>query len=163
MIEGNFSQNATEASSALIASTPARTATMMPSAIRRGLVSGETNKKTKLLPKTGCDCPSGFSGYICELPCPKGTWGPHCSHVCNGCDVCDGQTGQCRVCEKNEDGTDCLQPCPVGKQQQQCRTEKSHRPDDPEPAASKIQARCHHREGRAFNAHLCCFSESVDR
>lgn len=61
-----------------------------------------------------CTCSPGFTGDICQLQCPEGTFGQNCELKCdcmneNGCDpvtgkcVCIGFAGEkCRTpCQKN--------------------------------------------------------------
>ncbi|XP_047688139.1 scavenger receptor class F member 1 isoform X1 [Prionailurus viverrinus] len=76
-----------------------------------------------------CACPPGFRGARCELPCPAGSYGPHCRDSCGHCKQnkpCSADTGSCESCEPGWNGTQCHQPCPPGTFGESCRKQCPH-------------------------------------
>ncbi|XP_040311425.1 scavenger receptor class F member 1 isoform X2 [Herpailurus yagouaroundi] len=76
-----------------------------------------------------CACPPGFRGARCELPCPAGSYGPHCRDSCGHCkqnEPCSADTGSCESCEPGWNGTQCHQPCPPGTFGESCRKQCPH-------------------------------------
>ncbi|GFX21494.1 multiple epidermal growth factor-like domains protein 6 [Trichonephila clavipes] len=73
--------------------------------------------------KRGCVCRPGYTGILCDTPCPEGRHGKKCRErcICRGEEVCDHMTGAC-YCPygtKGDEGV-CRKGCPKGTFGQQC-------------------------------------------
>ncbi|KAF7242642.1 Multiple epidermal growth factor-like domains protein 6, partial [Varanus komodoensis] len=78
---------------------------------------GECNSEN-----TGCSCPPGWTGIICNETCSTGTYGQDCSSLCkclNG-GACDPATGRCH-CPPGINGKFCEDGCPRGLYGKHCR------------------------------------------
>ncbi|XP_035671103.1 multiple epidermal growth factor-like domains protein 11 [Branchiostoma floridae] len=87
---------------------------------------------------SGCVCPSGWTGTVCQTPCPVDTYGLGCRNEChchNGA-VCDSTDGRCN-CTYGWYGTNCNKPCPPGLYGWRCR----------HVCGCKNNAICHHVDG----------------
>ena len=60
-----------------------------------------------------CSCTPGYTGPLCELPCPNKTFGEGCKQKCSCPDGhnCDHVTGGCIRCQPNTWGPACRENC----------------------------------------------------
>ncbi|KAF6384646.1 hypothetical protein mRhiFer1_004359 [Rhinolophus ferrumequinum] len=74
--------------------------------------------------KSGCSCPVGWAGILCNERCPKGFFGKNCKRECNCANSghCHRVYGVC-VCEPGRYGRFCHLNCPKGVYGAGCSSE----------------------------------------
>ncbi|XP_071826140.1 hyalin-like isoform X5 [Apostichopus japonicus] len=66
-----------------------------------------------------CYCPPGYTGALCDSPCPTGKYGQDCSSTCECPNSCQPVDGTC-ICEPGFTGQGCTDVCPTGTFGQDC-------------------------------------------